>query len=415
MQGNASHAGRGRPSGAEGGRSGDAAGAGIGDAAGEPITVAHLVTPYLFPTGSWIHAQLVHSCGVRPIVLTQKLADPGAFPFSPIFEVTQSLGRLGRMRNGLRSLSGGYDPRPYLPILRQQGAALLHAHLGWEGALALPVARASGLPMIVSFYGRDAGRLPRFPWWRARFQRLFREAQLFLVEGPALAARLRDIGCPGEKVRVLHLGIDPARIPFRERSGEAGRPVEILVSASFRPKKGVPSAVRAFAGVAAEFPHARLRVLGDGPERTAVMREVRRANLGERIVLEGYVRYARHLRALEEADLFLAPSRTAPDGDTEGGAPVAVIEAQAAGLPVVSTTHADIPEVVIAGEGGLLSPEGDDAALAKNLASLLSRPETWPAMGRSARARIEREFDIRALSCEAARIYRETARRGDAD
>jgi len=376
------------------------------------ITIAHLVTPYLFRTGSWIHAQLIHPCGVRSIVLTQRLEDPAAFPFSPIFLTTASLGRLGRIRNRLLHLAGSYEPKLYLPILRREGAALLHAHLGWEGALALAVARASGLPLITSFYGRDAGLLPRYPWWRARFRRLFAEGDLFLVEGPALAGRLRDLGCPREKIRVLHLGIDVAQIPFRERHPAPGGAAEILVSASFRPKKGVPAAVRAFAEVAPAFPAARLRILGDGPERPAVLAAVRRAHLGDRVLLEGYVSHARHLEAMQQADLFLAPSRTAPDGDSEGGAPVALIEAQATGLPVIATRHADIPEVVAAGASGLLSPEFDDGALARNLEWMLANPERWAEMGRRGRERIEAEFDIRRRACEAARIYLETARAG---
>jgi len=374
------------------------------------LTVAHLVTPYLFPTGTWIHGQMVHACGNRPIVLTQQLEDPARFPFSPVFAVTQSLGRAGRIRNRLLFLAGRFDARLYLPVLAQERARLIHAHLGWEGVRALPVARAARLPLVTTFYGVDAGRLPRLPWWRARFERLFGAGDLFLVEGPALAARLRAIGCPAEKVRVLHLGIDLEGIPFRER-GTAEGPVEVLVSASFRPKKGVAAAVRAFAAVAGAFPRARLRILGDGPERVRVLAEVRRAGLGERIVLEGYVPYARHLAALQEAEIFLAPSRTAPDGDTEGGAPVALIEAQAAGIPVVSTRHADIPEVVADGASGLLGAEADDEALARNLEWMLAHPQARAAMGRRGRERIEQAFDVRKLACEAGGIYAALAAR----
>ncbi|MFH1144833.1 MAG: glycosyltransferase [Candidatus Eisenbacteria bacterium] len=371
----------------------------------EQPTVAHLVTPYLFRTGSWVHAQLVYACGNRPIVLTQRLKDPGAFPFSPVFEVTSSLDRRGRIRNRLLHLAGRFDPGLYLPVLRAEGAALIHAHLGWEGARAWPVARAAGLPLVTSFYGRDAGRLPRYPWWNVRFQRLFQEGDLFFAEGPVLAERLCSLGCPRAKVRVVHVGIDVSRIPFRERSPAPGGEIEVLVSASFRAKKGVPAAVGAFAALAAAFPRVRLRLLGDGPQRRQVLEAVRRANLGDRIVLEGYVSYARHLEALQQAHIFLAPSRTAPDGDSEGGAPVALIEAQAAGLPVVASHHADIPEVVREGVSGLLSPEYDDEALTRNLEWLLANPDQWPEMGRRGRAWIEQGFDVRRIACRSAEIY----------
>jgi colanic acid/amylovoran biosynthesis glycosyltransferase len=363
-------------------------------------TIAHFVTPYLFRTGSWVHAQLAHAAGTRPIVITHALQDPEAFPFPSIHAIEGAAG-LWRAR-----ILGRYAAAPCLAILRREGAALIHAHFGWEGARALGVARAAGLPIVTSFYGRDAGRLPRYPWWRRRFARLFNEGDAFFVEGPALGRRLEALGCPPAKIRVLHLGIDPAAIPFREREPAPDGAVEILVSASFRPKKGVPQAVEAFAAIAADFPRARLRILGDGPERARVTRAVRRHALAPRVALEGYVDYARHLASLDAAQIFLAPSRTAPDGDTEGGAPVALIEAQAAGLPIVSTQHADIPEVV-APAAGRLSPEGDEAALATNLRWVLAHPEAWPEMGRAGRAQIAAGFDVRRQVRRAEEIYAE--------
>jgi colanic acid/amylovoran biosynthesis glycosyltransferase len=368
-------------------------------------TVAHFVSPYLFRTGSWVHTQLLNACDHRAIVCTQALDHPEAFPFDPVYCVTQSLGRLGRARNRLRWLAGTYAPGLYLPVLTRERAALIHAHLGWEGVRSLAVARAARLPIVTSFYGRDASRQARRFWWRARYRRLFREGDAFLVEGPALGARLIALGCPPAKVHVLHLGIDTARVGFRERRPSPTGAVEILVSASFRPKKGVPAAVEAFAAVAAAHPGCRLRILGDGPERARVESAIARHGLDERVTLEGYVPYARHLAALDQADIFLAPSRTAPDGDSEGGAPVALIEAQAAGLPVVATHHADIPEVVADGESGLLSPEYDAGALAENLGRLLDQPQLWPQLGRRGRERMEAEFDARRQAGRVAELY----------
>jgi len=373
-------------------------------------TIAHFVSPYLFRTGSWIHAQLVHARATRPIVIAHALEAPEAFPFDPIHAVTGGPGWLPRLRDRLVYIAGRYDPAPCLPILRREDAALIHAHLGWEGCRALGVARAAGLPLVTSFYGRDAGILPRRPWWRRRFTQLFTDGDAFLVEGPALGRRLEALGCPAQKIRVIHLGIDPTRIPFAERHPAPDGVIEILVSASMRPKKGVPQAVEAFAAIAREFPTARLRILGDGPQRAQVEAAVRRHDLSARVVLEGYVDYARHLAALSAAQLFLAPSRTAPDGDTEGGAPVALIEAQASGLPIISTQHADIPEIV-APKAGRLSPEYDEAALAANLRDLLAHPERWAVMGRAGRRHVESGFTVDAQVGRAEAVYEEVLRR----
>lgn len=369
------------------------------------ITVAHFVTPYLFATGSWIHTQIARARSTRPIVITRQLENPSAFPFEPIHLIGRGLPFSMRVRGRLRYLAGDLDPPLYLPTLRSEHVDLIHAHLGWEGARAVTVARAARLPLVTSFYGRDAGRLPRYPWWRLFYRRLFREGEAFLVEGPALGRKLEELGCPEEKIRVIHLGIDLDKIPFSERSMPPDGRVEILVSSSLRPKKGVPAAVAAFAEVAARFPAARLRILGDGPERGKVVRMIHHLGLGSRVSLEGYVTYPQHLAALAEAHIFLAPSRTAPDGDTEGGAPVSLLEAQASGLPIVSTNHADIPEAVEAGASGVLSPEFDDEALARNLLWMIEHSDQWPAMGRRGRDRMERLFNAARQVETTARFY----------
>jgi colanic acid/amylovoran biosynthesis glycosyltransferase len=103
--------------------------------------------------------------------------------------------------------------------------------------------------------------------------------------------------------------------------------------------------------------------------------------------------------------VFLSPSVTASDGDTEGGAPVTIIEMAASGIPIVSTTHCDIPEVIEDGVGGMLSPERNPAALAESIAKLVAAPERWPAMLRSARRRIEEHFDARIQGERLARRY----------
>jgi colanic acid/amylovoran biosynthesis glycosyltransferase len=369
-------------------------------------TVAHFVTPYLFQTGSWIHTQLTHARRTRPVVITHRLDHPERFPFEPVHLVTAGLNRWQRLALRLRYYRGQYSPTLCQPVFEREQPALIHAHMGWEGVRALPVAQRRGLPLVTSFYGRDAGYMPqRYPWWRTWYRTLFQEGTLFMVEGPHLGRTLEGLGCPPHKIRVVHLGIDISRIRFRPRRLEPGHPIQILVSSSLRPKKGVRAAVRVFDKLAKGYPNAHLRILGDGPQRRLIEDSIRRRHLSQRVTLEGYVPYEGHLEALQQAHLFLAASRTAPDGDSEGGAPVALIEAQAAGLPIISTHHADIPEVVEDTVSGLLSPEFDDDALARNLEWLLEHPETWARMGQAGRARMEREFDARRQAERAEMIY----------
>ena len=115
------------------------------------------------------------------------------------------------------------------------------------------------------------------------------------------------------------------------------------------------------------------------------------------------------IELLEEAyknHLFLSPSVTSRDGDTEGGAPVTVIEMAASGMPVVSSFHCDIPEVIEDGRTGLLAEERNVDELECKLTWLIDNPEKWSEMGAEAREHIEMEFDSVIQSERLATHYR---------
>jgi len=115
---------------------------------------------------------------------------------------------------------------------------------------------------------------------------------------------------------------------------------------------------------------------------------------------------------MEQAHIYVQPSRTAPDGDSEGGAPTALLEAQASGLPVVATRHADIPYVVREHDTALLSGEGDAAGLAANIVTLARDPSRWGPMGRAGRAFVEQHHDIGRLAKDLEVFYATLAETG---
>jgi colanic acid/amylovoran biosynthesis glycosyltransferase len=226
-----------------------------------------------------------------------------------------------------------------------------------------------------------------------------------MVEGGHMADVLEGIGCPRGKIRVVHLGVDLRRIPFAERRPNEKGKIIGLIAASFREKKGIPYALEAVARVAKRWPGLTLRIIGDGPMRPAIVERVSQGDLADRVELLGACDFPVYLERLKEAHFLMAPSVTAADGDTEGGAPVCLLDAQASGLPILATTHCDIPEVTVPGKSALLAPERDVDRLAGHLERLLAHPEEWPAMGRAGRAHIEAEFDVRRQGETIAGIY----------
>jgi colanic acid/amylovoran biosynthesis glycosyltransferase len=224
---------------------------------------------------------------------------------------------------------------------------------------------------------------------------------------------IMGLGCPAEKLRVHHLGVDLSTIPFAPQWWEPGRPLRVLMSGSFREKKGFPDALDALGRVQNDV-ELEITIIGDEHglastviEKKKILEAIARNGLADRTRLLGYQPYRVVMEEARRHHVFLSPSVTAKDGDTEGGAPVSLIEMSAAGLMVVSTTHADIPGVVVHEKTGLLAPEHDVAALAAHLRWLIANTSRWPAIREAARSHIEAEFDARRQGERLAAIYRE--------
>ena len=226
-----------------------------------------------------------------------------------------------------------------------------------------------------------------------------------------MKARLEALGCPEEKIQIVHLGVDLDRIGFRERRAPSGRRVRVLYAGRLVEKKQVLDALEAFKKVADLRQDIEFCIVGDGDLRPSVEVRIRQLNLEDRVVLRGAVSHAETLREMDEADLFILPSATAPNGDMEG-TPTVLMEAQASGLPVVSTFHADIPEVVVDGESGLLAPERDIGVLAKHLKHLLDDPGCWAEMGAAGRRHVEENYDIRREVGKLEGVYKRLLTRG---
>lgn len=381
--------------------------------------VLHSVYRYLPLTETWIYGQIKAVSRFRQAVIAVGREEPERFPIEPLVALSdhgllrpftrsfQALSRVSSLQHKRydRLLSGFYRYAwPILATTELQAWAprVIHAHFGDQATRSLGLKAATAAPMVTTFYGYDLA-LAREPFWRRQYARLFQQGELFLVEGRAMARKLAAIGCPPSKIRVQHLGVDLSRIPFKPRAPES--PCRILISASFREKKGIPQALQAYAKVLAEHPgKLKLTVLGDGPLRDSIHALARELGLFDSIRWLGYQPHAVFLEEARRHHVFLHPSITASDGDTEGGAPVSILEAQASGLPVIATQHADIPEVTCPDSAELV-PERDIDALAAALARVALQPQRWAAMGEAGRRHVEAEYDARQQGLRLEALY----------
>jgi colanic acid/amylovoran biosynthesis glycosyltransferase len=294
------------------------------------------------------------------------------------------------------------------------GAELVHSHFGSGGWDDLPSVQRTKARHVVTFYGYDVSGLPTENLvWRERYKEVFHAADMILCEGPFMAAAVIDLGCPPEKMRVHHLGVETGSIDFMPRSWTPGTPLRVLIAASFREKKGIPDALLALSKIKDEVP-LEVTIVGDaGPdpnqqrEKRRILDIIEQNNLGQIVTMLGYQPFSRLSKEAYRNHVYLSPSLTASNGDTEGGAPVAMIEMMASGMPVVSTRHCDIPNVVNSGETGLLAAERDIEGLANHLRWLIANPDYWKGMVVRARQKIEKEFDAHTQGQELAELYEE--------
>ncbi len=375
------------------------------------------VKPVIQSTHSWLpttEVWLANQVGhlphwVESHVICATRANRSEFPFARLDAAEEHPVRHTRDRVLRRVMARPLGPLP--TVARRTGARVVHSHFGPTGWHDSRAASRFGARHIVSFYGEDASRLPKEqPRWRRRYAEMFGRAAAVLCEGPYMATTIRDLGCPPEKVIVQRLGVDLDTLPaFRARSWDASRPLRVLLAGSFREKKGIPDAVEALGLLSRSGVDLTATVIGDArpdddqTEKRRIISAIERNRLGERMRLLGYQPHERLVAEADVHDVFLSPSRTAGNGDNEGGAPVTIIEMAAMGLPILSTEHCDIPSVLGAPNRALLAPEGDPEALVEAFHRMADGD--WNAIAQANRSLIERELDCAAQGEKLARIY----------
>jgi glycosyltransferase involved in cell wall biosynthesis len=376
-------------------------------------TVGHLFFEFLPPTQTFIRSLLAAHERYEARILTRTLLDPAGFPRERIAELgSRDPGQLTRIGRGvLRRLDRWEGPFDRELVAAAGDCDVLHAHFGPTGSRAALAAQRLGVPLITSFYGWDLA-LPEGGEPSAEYRRLFRRGAAFVCEGPAMAEHLASVGCPRERIDVVPIAIEPDLFPFRPR--EPSQALKLLHTGRLIPKKGTDVAIRAFA--AAEGPRRgwQLWIVGDGPERQ------RLEDLAESLGAAGSVRffgnlpYDRYRELIAEAQIGVQPSRTAPDGDTEGGAPTVLLEMQASGMAVAGTRHADIPFVVADEE--VLVDEEDSEGLAEVLVRIAERGSAeWLSAAERARAEVLDRHAADRVAAQVEQLYDRVRERAESE
>lgn len=279
------------------------------------------------------------------------------------------------------------------------------AHFGPAGVTAAKLRELGVIrgKIATIFHGIDISSREVLNHYTPEYQQLFRRGDLMLPISDLWAGRLQKMGCPREKIAVSRMGVDMTRFSPRPVKAPA-TPLEIISVARLTEKKGLHVAIEACRQLKEQGMAFRYRILGIGPWERRLRTLIEQYQLEDVVDMPGFKPSHEVKEMLDDADVFLLPSVTGADGDMEG-IPVALMEAMAVGIPVVSTLHSGIPELVEADKSGWLVPENDARALAQRLAtfSQLDTDELAPVVKR-ARDKVEHDFNQQVINRELASL-----------
>ncbi|MGA2107670.1 MAG: glycosyltransferase, partial [Syntrophorhabdales bacterium] len=284
------------------------------------INVLHYVYQYLPLTCGWVYSQIIQTPGVVPYVVTNRPPlNEELFP-----SITPTVLPLSFYTDrGLASVVSLFklrfaQYRRYVELVDRLGIDVVHAHFGAEGCVMSQLLAATSVPLVVSFYGYDYGLPKASTRYRLLYPSLFSRGNMFLVEGPAARDNLKAIGCPEEKIRIQHIGVNLNTYRYVERKPKQDGTIRILMAATFKEKKGLNYGLKAFSAAYRELPMLRLTVIGDGPMKEELLRIADDEKISSVITWFGYVEHEELLRHMMDCHIFMQPSVTASDGDTEG-------------------------------------------------------------------------------------------------
>ena len=278
----------------------------------------------------------------------------------------------------------------------------------FEKSLLVVYARAFGVPSLLSIRsGHFIDECHRSVAFRAAAWVLLRAPARLVCQGRRWQELFRDrFGLGAERCPVVDAWVATKELLEigQARGGAPRRPLTLIFLGSLVRAKGIYELLEAFARLRSDptLPELVLVVVGEGPERAELGRWVEERGVAGAVRFPGLLLGAAKARALAEADLFVLPSYTE-------GLPNAMIEAMAAGLPVIVTPVGSIPDVIVQGENGCLVPARDPAALEVVLRDLINSPETCARMGREAHRVAEARFSPEQAAARLEALVREVS------
>lgn len=378
--------------------------------------IAVFSSSWLGVSETFIFRQLkaVEDNGLKSIVLTQKLKNSalkkeydGQIYYKKMDKLTFYFGVIMRKLQWLKNgwFASKRQQKVWEKAIEQNNIDLIHAHYGPSGLRILKTAQKAHVPLITTFHGNDASAALNLKGYVESLQQLFKYSYIITVSD-FLKKRLVSLGAPEDKVIRHYIGTDLERFKYMSHESvhtraERQDKIKFLQVSNFVEKKGHEYTLQAFKGFLQKYPNAELILAGDGVKREGMENLVNELGIVQKVSFLGAVSPTRVSQLMKESDVFLHHSVTARNGSEEG-IPTVIMEAMASGIPVVSSKHAGIPELIPA-ECGFLVEEKHVEQYIQTLTSLLSTDTK--KLAENAKDRVYQQFDVEKQNRELIHLY----------
>ncbi len=370
--------------------------------------VISLCGTYLKKEMQSIYRQIAGLKEHRTVVFAEKVVNQELFPFDEVIQMTKRKRPRPRGNFILRFwykhvLKKWPPPRPivkevayYHPydlidLIRGREPALVHVYYGHKAVKYIWMLLESQVPFVISFHGVDVVKFIDEKFYVEKLRIAFNEAELVMARSQSLLDRLKDLGCPEDKLRLNRTPIPFGDIEFTERKPPENGRWLLIQACRLIGKKGIFTVLDALPAVLRKYPRLKYLLAGIGPSREEIAEAIRVRGLSENVDMLGWLDQEKLRRYYADSHIFLHPSQLTQENDQEG-VPNSMLEAMASGLPVVATYHGGIPEAVTSGHDGLLVPERSPDELAEAILTLMENENMLRTFSKQASVSVREKF-----------------------
>ncbi|PLW80804.1 hypothetical protein C0585_00700, partial [Candidatus Woesearchaeota archaeon] len=272
-------------------------------------------------------------------------------------------------------------------IIKDKKIKILHASYLTDAFFFLKLKTVTDTKLISSVRGYDLYSK------NLDFSKVFEEGDLFLVRSKVMMFDLIERGCPKDKIKIHHSGINTDFFSYKKRDFSKNEEIRFISIGRLVPKKGMIYTLKAFYLFNKKYPNSFLTIIGEGKEKNKLMDFISKNNLKRKVKLEDRLSNNNIKKVLHKNHIFILHSITGENNDSEG-IPVVLMEAMSTGMPVISTSHKGINELIEKNVSGYMVREKDVEELFEKMEYVYGNTNIWEKVGLFAREKIKRDFNI---------------------